>query len=205
MKASKSDPRSVRTRAALHGAVMGLVADRGVGDLTIAEITRRAGLHRSTFYLHFEGLADLYRDCMAALFEELRREAWSLLPLEAPDQWVPHVARVFHHLAEHEAFYRRILGRPGAPVFRALFQDALYELMVEPILLEDPEAAIGTRFEMTLRFFIGGFTEVASWWLEERRPLSEVEAARQVVSDMLPDYLRLLGGLGRGSGGSRVD
>lgn len=203
MKVSQSDPRSVRTRAALHRAVMDLVAEGGAGSLTIAEVTRRAGLHRSTFYLHYEGLVDLYRDCLGTLFEELRREVWALQPFEAqrpPDQWVPHVARVFHHLAEHEAFYRRILGHPGAPVFRSLYQDALYELMLEPIIVENPAVAAGTRFEMTLRFFIGGFTEVASWWLEERRPLSDEDAARQVVSDMLPDYLRLLGTIARGPG-----
>lgn len=197
MKVSESDPRSQRTRAALHGAVMRLVAEAGVSSLTIAEISRRAGLHRSTFYLHFDGLADLYQDCMHTLFEELREEVWALqLPegQDQPDEWVPHVACMFRHLAEHEAFYGTILGRPGAPVFRSLFQDALYDLMLEPIVLERPGSSGSVRFEMTLRFFIGGFTEVASWWLQERRPLAIEDAASQVVRDMLPDYLRLLGG-----------
>jgi AcrR family transcriptional regulator len=196
MKASPSDPRTLRTRAALLGAVMSLVAEAGIGSLTIAAITRNAGLHRSTFYLHYDGLVDLYRDCMQTLFDELRQEVWALrLPADqdGADAWVPHVACMFRHLAEHEAFYGRILGRPGAPVFRGLFQEALYELMVEPIALEDPGATGSPRLAMTLRFFIGGFTEVASWWLQGRRPISIEDAAGQVVRDMLPDYLRLLG------------
>ncbi len=115
----------------------------------------------------------------------------SSIPPGGP-QLVAYVASVFRHLEAHEAFYRAMLGRHGDPLFRVLFQEEVAQLLLEPIATEQAREGKNPQFEMILRFFSAGFTEIATWWLEKGKPLSAESAATRVVNDVLPDYLRLI-------------
>jgi len=63
------DPRTVRTRAAIKDAFKELVVERAARSITVAELTRRAGVGRKTFYLHYETIEALYEDLMCDLLE----------------------------------------------------------------------------------------------------------------------------------------
>jgi AcrR family transcriptional regulator len=196
MKVSESDPRSMRTREQLREALMGLAAEKYFSSLTIQDITHAAGLNRTTFYLHYVGLHELLEDCARALFAQMRADIYAhkLMPSRQDrNTFVPYVESVFQHLEEHEKFYRTMLGRQGDPLFRGLFQELLSELIFEPFTGQNADFASDPRLEMNQRFFSAGFAGVAAWWLEKGKPLSTEQASRQVVSDILSDYLRLAG------------
>ena len=83
-----------------------------------------------------------------------------------------------------------MLGRHGDLLFRVLFQEEISALILEPIAIETERKIPNPQSEMILRFFSAGFAEIATWWLEKRKPLSVEEAATQVVKDLLPDSIR---------------
>ena len=84
------DPRVIRTRGLLRTALMELAVEKSFASLTIQDVTRRAGLNRTTFYLHFNGLHELLEDCARSLFAELRGEIYANLPAGSPpDQGLP--------------------------------------------------------------------------------------------------------------------
>ena len=49
----KIDPRILRTRALLGQAFTDLVAEKGFQAISVQDITQKAGVNRTTFYLHF--------------------------------------------------------------------------------------------------------------------------------------------------------
>lgn len=196
MKASETDPRVIRTRDLLREALMKLVAEKSFAILTIRDVTNLAGLNRTTFYLHYAGLHELLGDCARNLFSQMRSEIYANKILDTQQdstRLVPFVESVFRHLEKHEKFYRAMLGRQGDPLFRGLFQELLSELIFEPIANANSYEDPNHHFEMTLRFFSAGFTEVATWWLEKGKPISAEQASLQITRDILPDYLRLMG------------
>lgn len=196
MKTAGTDPRSIRTRDHLRLALMALAAEKRIAGLCIAEVTRAAGVNRTTFYLHYAGLHELLEDCARALFAEMRSEVYAhRVPASRhePDAFVPFVQSVFTHLERHETFYKAMLGRQGDPLFRGLFQELLSELIFEPFT-GSADFPADPGMEMNLRFFSAGFAGVAAWWLEKGRPVSASEAALQVSRDILPDYLHLMAG-----------
>jgi AcrR family transcriptional regulator len=196
MKVSASDPRSIRTRDLLRDALMKLVAEQSFNSLSIQDVTRLAGLNRTTFYLHYSGLHELLEDCARTLFGQMRTEIYAnKFSYRQQDltALVPFVESVFRHLEQHEPFYRAMLGKQGDPLFRVLFQDLLAELIFEPIIDRNPGDDSNPQLEIILRFFSSGFTGVAAWWLEKGKPLSVEKASLQIAHDILPDYLRLMG------------
>ena len=161
----------------------------------VQDVTRQAGLNRTTFYLHYSGLHELLEDCARALFSQMRAEIYAIRPAGVPRDlsgMEPFVESVFHHLEGHAKFYRAMLGKHGDPVFRALFQDLLSELMSEPITGDAPSEDPGHRLGMTLLFFSAGFTGIASWWLENGMPITVEQASSQIARGILPGYLRLM-------------
>lgn len=195
MRVSASDPRVIRTRDLLRNALVTLVAEKSFASLTIQDVTNRAGLNRTTFYLHYSGLHELLEDCARDLFNQMRTEIYAnkLLNFQQDSTRLePFVVSVFRHLEKHEMFYRAMLGKQGDPFFRALFQELLSELIFEPISNEAPCEDSSDQFGMTLRFFSAGFTGIAAWWLEKGMPISAEQAAQQITRDILPDYLRLM-------------
>jgi len=57
-----SDRRAQRTRQALLSAFVELVLARGYETLTTGEISRRANVGRSTFYLHYASKEELLKE-----------------------------------------------------------------------------------------------------------------------------------------------
>jgi AcrR family transcriptional regulator len=196
MKVSESDPRSIRTRSQLRDALMKLVAEKQFASLSIQDVTREAGLNRTTFYLHYSGLHELLEDCAQTLFKQLRADIYSKKFIGFfgdPTVLVPYIESVFRHLEQHAQFYRAMLGRQGDPLFRGLYQEFLSELIFEPITGQSSIDDSNPQLAMNLRFFSAGFTGVAAWWLEKGMPISVEQASLQIARDVLPDYLRLMG------------
>ncbi len=187
--------RQTRTRQLLREALMELAAERTFATLTIQEVTRQAGVNRTTFYLHYTGLPELMEDCARILFSQLRADIYANQPVSDPQDLSllePYVESVFHHLEEHKRFYRSMLGRQGDPLFLVLFQNSLSELIFEPVENLNSHEGRNQELAMTRRFFSAGFTGVAAWWLENEMPISIQQACRQITRNILPGYLRLI-------------
>lgn len=110
------DPRTRRSRAALEAALLELIAERELGQISISDVTKRADVNRSTFYEHYTGLDDLAASACTVLFDELVRSA----PLSGQDSAMTvaraqrSLANLFAHVAEHAHLYRTLLGDDGS-------------------------------------------------------------------------------------------
>jgi AcrR family transcriptional regulator len=75
-------PSQARSRASLDRlltAVEQVIAERGVANLTVQDVARRAGLAAGTLYTRFEGKDALLRAFTVAFFARARRTADALL------------------------------------------------------------------------------------------------------------------------------
>jgi AcrR family transcriptional regulator len=63
---STLDRRQDRTRQAITGAFITLLFERPYGQITVAALIERANVGRSTFYEHFTGKDDVFRQSVAS-------------------------------------------------------------------------------------------------------------------------------------------
>jgi AcrR family transcriptional regulator len=105
-EAPARDRRVRRTRAALLGAAVALVTERGTAAVALSELAEAADVSRRVVYQHF---GDRDALLLEAGLDLARRE---LLPRLADDPRVTGRARalaVARHFAEHRVFYRALL------------------------------------------------------------------------------------------------
>lgn len=68
----KEDPRTIRSREMFKNAVFSLLSEgAAISNLTVQKVAAKAGLNRTTFYLHFHDIQDLLTQINDEILNEL--------------------------------------------------------------------------------------------------------------------------------------
>ncbi|WP_310549897.1 TetR/AcrR family transcriptional regulator [Paenibacillus glufosinatiresistens] len=118
----KMDRRKLRTKNLLRKALLELIEEKGVDAITVSDITKRAGLNRGTFYLHYQDVSDLLEQNKSEVYGGLREIIVQLSFLElfnyaSKDEPYPKITRIFDFCKFHSEFFKVILGPKGDPSF----------------------------------------------------------------------------------------
>ncbi len=102
------DARIERTRARLAEAVLTLASERDIASVSVAELTRCAGVNRGTFYDHAQSPAALLTDVLTRELDEVRRVGMDRLRQDG--LLLRHLTRstlqgIFQHVLTHEQIY----------------------------------------------------------------------------------------------------
>jgi AcrR family transcriptional regulator len=179
------DRRVRRTQATLQSALMDLVRDQALPKITVADVTERAGVSRSTFYDHYRDVHELAEAACAAMIEELLAS----LPhphdvLDEPAGGTGLLRKFFAHFAEHANLYRSLLGSQGSAriidhirrrttstVHRSTLPGDTGETVAPQA--GDPE----TPHDVFAAFTAGAFLGVAIDWIQRDCPGTPAEPA----------------------------
>jgi len=117
----KQNARTVRTRRQLHDTLLALAEDHDVASINVHQLTRAAGLNRTTFYLHYSDIDALTQAVIEELMERLNEGGQQLLSRngDADDEW-------------QETFFRTIGEHRN--LFLSLFRSTRQDLIVGRLL-----------------------------------------------------------------------
>lgn len=184
--AESTDPRVVRTRRLLRQALVELVSEQDFESITVQDITDRATLNRATLYLHYQDKYDLLED----VFHEMIAGLAPLPPPQLTDQdrfnAIQQVKSIIAHIAEHDAFYRALLGQRGVPAFisevRAYIEEVIsaWTSALQPDISQQP-----VRSDVVLSFYASACLGVIVWWLENDMPHPPDLLTDQIVRCMM--------------------
>jgi len=65
------DKRIVRTRLAVFNALFDLATEKEIDKITVVELCERAGINKSTFYLHYRSINDCFQKCFDLFTEKM--------------------------------------------------------------------------------------------------------------------------------------
>lgn len=163
----KEDRRIQRTRTVLREALMSLIAEKGYADITIQEITARAMVARTTFYLHYADKDDLLFTSMREMYEELiAKVPKPTLENLKNRQFDFGDSSGYRHVAQYAGFYRMMFGEHGSPAFmsraRQLIAKGYEEQLLRPIATQtDPTLPL----DLVSHVCAGIQVAMISWWV----------------------------------------
>ncbi len=132
------DARVERTRGRLAAAVLELAAEHDITSASVAELTRRAGVNRGTFYDHAQSPAELLTRVLTLELDEVRRTGMD--ELRRDGLLLRHLTRstlqeIFQHVLKHERIYAGPSRSTSIYALRVVLAEHIEQTML-PILSE---------------------------------------------------------------------
>lgn len=103
-----TDARILRTRAALHEAVLELATQKPVSEVSVSELADLAKINRVTFYKHYTTPGETLAEALETMLEKSCKSPDSY-PNE-PDPFNTCVLTTLDHLEEHRNLYTIAFG-----------------------------------------------------------------------------------------------
>jgi AcrR family transcriptional regulator len=169
-KPRKPDARARRTCERLGGALITLIQEKPVAEVTIQEVLDRADVGRSTFYLHYRGKDDLllsqlegFLDLMSTMLSKRKDRSPRLVP----------VAEMFDHIGHQNKLLRTISDAGFLPDFYDLAQ-GYFERGIARRLLESKRLPDCSTAELELRAtaIAGSLLSLLRWWMDRGQQVS---------------------------------
>jgi AcrR family transcriptional regulator len=182
----KADRRIQRTRELLRQALMSLIVERGYEAITIQDITERANVARTTFYLHFRDKDELLFQTMRDVYEEIAARVDAhyahLLQQGVPDQ---ADASDFQHIADFAAFYKIMLSERGSAAFLVRVRSYLAEMIQKQVIapIMPPNGTPNLPPDLVGYLIAGMQIAAYYWWLQH-----DMQPSAQTMAQWVQDY-----------------
>jgi AcrR family transcriptional regulator len=167
VKQDKQDRRSQRTRRLITTAMLELLFEKHYDAITVQDILDRAGIGRSTFYIHYFDKEDVLTSIAEQMLETFEQQ----FSQRNVKQGIVPALELFEHVQQQYQYFQAMLrGRTGEVLWEAA-QTALsktIEQTLSTIYAEKPSPAIPRA--MIAQYLAGSFLTLLRWWLRAEMP-----------------------------------
>jgi AcrR family transcriptional regulator len=161
------DRRALRTRQALHEALIRLITERDYDEISVMDIVDAANVGRSTFYAHFTDKDDLLRSGTVHFRDMLLRDHAARRRTDDGDAPLLSFSRFMtEHLQERKQLYRALKRGRAGPIIWDAFRLYLAELVRADLMARTKEDSKRHETELAVQFIVGAFMSVLSWWMD---------------------------------------
>lgn len=182
---NKSESKYFNTARLMDEALIKLLEEKGFEYITVKEICERAGVNRSTFYLHYETTADLVAETI-----EYNNKQFLKRFSVTPDQFIPSIHSAplselvlinseylrpyLTFIKEHKSVYRAAFMNPVCMQTERQLGD-ISEYVLKPIMkrFQIPEQDQPYR----INFYIHGCIAIVQEWIKRNceDPIENIE------------------------------
>lgn len=172
---NRSESKYFATAARMDEAFLALIEKKDFAYITVKEICERAGVNRSTFYLHYETVGDLLAESARHIVDQFRaympydtvefmegiqNRPLSELYLITPEYLTPYLS----YIREHRRVFRVSLEQASTLGMDDAYRD-LNRYVLTPILnrFQVPDA----ERKYLMSFFISGLMAIITEWLKD--------------------------------------
>ena len=160
----KPDRRIRRTHERLGSALTALIQEKPIDEVTVQEVLDRAGVGRSTFYVHYRDKDDLF---LSQLEEFLELMSTALSRNKEKSHRVVPVAEMFAHIGNQKKLYRALADCGRLNEFFDLAQGYFARGIEQRVkdskrLLNLSQSELGARSNA----LAGSLLSLLKWWLD---------------------------------------
>lgn len=190
---NKSQSKYFHTAVRMDQAFLELLEKKDFEFITVTEICARAGVNRSTFYLHYETVNDLLNESVRYMNEQFSAymcKGASVLPriqdcplselhFVTPEYLEPYL----RYIKEHKRLFRAAVRNAG-PLGLEETYGRMFQLLFCPILerFQVPEP----DWNYLMAFYIHGLMAIVTEWLEHNCSDSIDHLIRVIQRCVLP-------------------
>lgn len=182
------DLRIVKTKEALHVALLTLLKNKPLESISISEICRIAKVNRGTFYLHYGQVGDLFEEYFREIMDDLAnsyQEPYRHVAKLNPKALNPATIRIFHHVEKYKEYYRIILSKNVPLTYYYLLLEEVKRLLTDN-LEKDYSSDVGIDSNFHAAYAANAILGLIIAWYNE-----DFEQKASYLNEQLVKILRL--------------
>ena len=110
-KMNNNDRRVKRTKKALYDALLILLKDKTINEITVTELTTKADVNRATFYFYYTDLIDMLQQIQNDAFEAFKQVIQkATISVSTIEGFTEYAERLFAYCKENESLVRFIIN-----------------------------------------------------------------------------------------------
>ncbi|MDD4323360.1 MAG: TetR-like C-terminal domain-containing protein [Eubacteriales bacterium] len=195
----KGDRRSRRTDMLLQESLVQLLQKKNLRDITVSELTENADLSRTTFYLHYDNIDQLYNQLEANLYQQFVKILSANTDNSHPVQHVayaedgtstiPIIASVCRTIEGNPLLAATIVNNPNSQLLQRIYS-AGYDSLIENLLSQYPDLP-KYKIDYYYSFLVNGIVGMIETWLL-RNQEEDVEEFIELLTDYTLTHLQHL-------------
>jgi len=169
------------TKKRLQAAFWDLYEQKRIEQVSVREITERAGYNRGTFYLYYKDVYDMLATCEKELWENLCNpllSIWDQLPQMSEHELMKLITDIY---IEHKRYILILFGSHGDPAFIDAMKNNLKKFFA--FHLSNSFQYPPRLQEYLLEFYASGVVNVMCKWF-----LSDQDVSLETLIDLLKDH-----------------
>lgn len=174
---------SETTKATLKDAFWELYQKKSIEQISIREITDRAGYNRGTFYLYFKDVYDILEQIEQALIAKIYETPlmkYSGIPCNL-NTLISGIIQIYQ---EYFSKLKVLLGPHGDPGFTIKLQNIIKKELSRTLII--PETFSKEVVDYYIEFVTAGILAVVMKWISEENGFSLEEFIRTMVHMLAP-------------------
>jgi AcrR family transcriptional regulator len=182
-----NEPRASRTLHTMTDALLGLLEREELTSITVSQLCREAGVHRTTFYGHYSSVAEFATDVFARVIDSIATIEFSksddaVAPQEASAEYLASLERILAHVADNRAVYRSLFHTNLGSGFRHALTDRIRhraELAMQ--LWQRHGIAVNLGTETAAAYIAGGLVAAIESWASSTKVDSSAHAREMML------------------------
>lgn len=177
------DLRISRTHKMIKGALLELMDEIGFEKITVQNLTSKAMISRTTFYLHYKDKYDLLDQIENELLEGFKNLSGNLPKGEmvtvkgSDEKAFMLLIKIYEHVNENQQFFKLFMSNPS-------FHYKMNETLKQVIGIVIKENRLKIPEHYAISFIIGFHTSIMTEWLNSGMKETPYEIALMIAQVM---------------------
>lgn len=181
---AKNPAQVALTKQNLKDAFWCLYKTKRINQISIKEITDKAGYNRGTFYLYYQDVYDMLNEIQCEIFKQLDNISQIMISLAISENNNPEdSSNFFKYFKDNIEYISVLFGENGDAYFQAKYKELLKNYIREHLRIEEIDYSEET-IDFSLEFFISGVIGLILYYFSKNKE-PDLAALKKISSTVL--------------------
>lgn len=173
------DIRTLKTYKALETALFSELKEKSFEEIKIVDLCKKANIHRTTFYSHFNDKYELLEYSIKNLQKDFESNITNTkIYINIKEYYLNLISIFLDHLCNNKDIYISILKHNN----NSIMINSIYTIIKNNIKdkINTFYKENNSKIDIILEFYIGGFTNIITWWIRSNMSISKEQLLKEI-------------------------
>lgn len=185
--------RVIQTKRIIKDAFIELYKVNTIDNISVKELTNKAGFNRGTFYIHYQDIYDLLSEIEEEVLSEFQKLGIKIKDYDIssfdPKEPIPATSEVLKYLKSNRNYMEALLGKNSAPSFSTKWKNIVKQHLLAKLKIEN--RSYRGYSDYLLELILSATIGVVTYWVQTGMKMPPEELALLLSNSIIKGPLNI--------------